>query len=562
MPWMCFLAQIAHHGLFPGAMESDPESLATQLTGWLEERFKEERSAAEARHEYVIADLRRFLAPIDCNFSYGLGLSEDLAPEEEQHPPYVRTRLRMKRSFADVNLRHTGTLSSLVTNRSKPSPLSLKESLSVTASAGLPIWHPTRLVRSYGFELFFSFLIILQALTMAVEVQYTGLDWGYQLGYEGYSLPASEVWHSIPSIVQGIDIFFGILFTIEVILKSCVLGRTYVQDPWAWFDMVLVILWCMDAGLSLLPLDSHTLRLLRLVRLVRLVKLVRAVQGFDSLIIMTTALRDSVNALFWVAMIMIVVEMMFALLLNQVLMSLVRGTRLELSDQEERILFEYFGTFPRAMLTMFQFTLGTWVPVARILQEVVSPYFNIFSILHKVTVGFACIGVINGVFMQETLKVAQSDDVIMMRDVARREKIHASKMKDFFRYADHSKDYVITREEWQRVMEGTHAQHWFEAQGLNVEDANTVFSLIDKDCSQSITMEELIRGVSQLKGPARSLDLVLMTERQSELIQQLTDLLTRHSHLRSLKETTSNGTGLFSSVASKEFSETPLGFQV
>ena len=30
--------------------------------------------------------------------------------------------------------------------------------------------------------------------------------------------------------------------------------------------------------------------------------------------------------------------------------------------------------------------------------------------------------VINGVFMQETLRVAQSDDVIMMRDVARRDR--------------------------------------------------------------------------------------------------------------------------------------------
>lgn len=40
----------------------------------------------------------------------------------------------------------------------------------------------------------------------------------------------------------------------------------------------------------------------------------------------------------------------------------------------------------------------------------------------QVTIGFACIGVINGVFMQETLRVAQSDDAIMMRDVARKDR--------------------------------------------------------------------------------------------------------------------------------------------
>lgn len=560
-------------------MEHEPETLASRLADWLAERFKEELSIAESRHEAVIADMRKVFAPIETNggvdVSASVDLSASLGPEiaestiiepesEDIPPPYVRTRLKMKRSFAIGNLRRAGThgtfgtfssMASASTSRvGQPSPLSLKDSLSVAKGARVPIWHPSAMVRSYAFELFFAFLILLQSITMAIEVQYTGLQWGFELQYAGYDLPASQVWQHVPSFIQGIDVFFGILFTIEVVLKTAVLGRSYVKDAWSWFDIVLVCLWCLDTGLSLLPLDSPTLRLLRLIRLIRLVKLVRAVQGFDSLIVMTTALRDSVNALVWVAMIMLVVEMMFALLLNQVLMSLVQSG-LQLSAEDEKTLFEYFGTFPRSMLTMFQFTLGTWVPVARILQEVVSPYFNIFSLLHKVTVGFACIGVINGVFMQETLKVAQSDDVIMMRDVARREKIHASKMKDFFRYADHSKDYVITHEEWQRVMESTHAQHWFEAQGLNMEDANAVFRLLDKDGSQSITMDELIKGVNQLKGPARSLDLLMMTERNAQLLSQVTGLIQNNGKK-------APGSGCHSPTGTKGPSQTAFGFQV
>lgn len=42
------------------------------------------------------------------------------------------------------------------------------------------------------------------------------------------------------------------------------------------------------------------------------------------------------------------------------------------------------------------------------------------------------------------MRVAQSDDIIMMRDVARQEKLHAQKMRAFFRYADHSKDPNIS----------------------------------------------------------------------------------------------------------------------
>ena len=50
--------------------------------------------------------------------------------------------------------------------------------------------------------------------------------------------------------------------------------------------------------------------------------------------------QDSVNALFWVAMIMLVVEMMFALLLNQVLVALVFGAGQEYSDADQTLLFE------------------------------------------------------------------------------------------------------------------------------------------------------------------------------------------------------------------------------
>jgi hypothetical protein len=38
--------------------------------------------------------------------------------------------------------------------------------------------------------------------------------------------------------------------------------------------------------------------------------------------------------------------------------------------------------------------------------------------------------------------VAQNDDIIMMSEVAHKERTHGRKMKAFFRYADHSKDHA------------------------------------------------------------------------------------------------------------------------
>ncbi|CAJ1457319.1 unnamed protein product [Effrenium voratum] len=315
---------------------------------------------------------------------------------------------------------------------------------------------------------------------MAVEVQYTGLDWGHRLQYDGYDSPAAEIWPVVPEILRGVEFVFGVCFGVEVVLKFCGLGKAWKLPSWrprsksgASPSFAGIVAQLITSYVYLSNLDLR----IRLVRLLRLVKLVRAIRGFDSLIVMTTALQDSVNALLWVAVIMVVVELLFALLLNQILVSLV-GQDARFSMEDEMALFQYFGTFPRCMLTMFQFTLGTWVPVARVLQEIVSPVMNIFTILHKVTIGFACIGVINGVFMQETMKVAQSDDVIMMRDVARREKIHAQKMKTFFQLTDQSGDSNITRAEWVEVMARPATLHWFAAQGLSMQDPEAVFDLL------------------------------------------------------------------------------------
>ena len=207
---------------------------------------------------------------------------------------------------------------------------------------------------------------------------------------------------------------------------------------------------------------------------------------------------------------------------------------------------------------MFQMTLGTWVPVARDVQELLSPAFNLLTILFKGIFGFAAVGVINGVFMQETLKVAQTDDIIMMRDVARREqlgflgnvcgfsqagsnrwffhvgfwrafayltrKLHARKMKKFFRYTDHARS-TITRAEWKRVMERDDTRHWFGAQGLPIRDPDMIFNLIDTDNSESISMEELVSGVSQLQGVASGVDIAMLKRSQGYLVALTEKLL-------------------------------------
>merc|ERR1719498_9509 len=112
--------------------------------------------------------------------------------------------------------------------------------------------------------------------------------------------------------------------------------------------------------------------------------------------------------------------------------------------EKRKELFRYFGTFTRSLFSMFELTLGNWVPIARVLGELVSQWFLMLSLLHKLTMGFAAIGVINGIFVQETFKVAQGDDTIMLMQKERQIRIHTKKMKQFFAAADDSGDGMLS----------------------------------------------------------------------------------------------------------------------
>merc|ERR1712232_1079262 len=98
-------------------------------------------------------------------------------------------------------------------------------------------------------------------------------------------------------------------------------------------------------------------------------------------------------------------------------------------------VFQYFGTFARTMFTMFELTFGGWVKIGRILTAV-NGWWGVPILAHQFMVGFAVLSVVRGVFMQQTFKVAETDNYIMMKTREREATIHAEKMKRLFKTAD------------------------------------------------------------------------------------------------------------------------------
>eukprot|EP00440_Ansanella_granifera_P076684 gb/GFBE01083210.1/.p1 GENE.gb/GFBE01083210.1/~~gb/GFBE01083210.1/.p1 ORF type:complete len:598 (+),score=137.89 gb/GFBE01083210.1/:1-1794(+) len=411
-----------------------------------------------------------------------------------------------------------GTDAKKIKRRSTATFVSNSEYVSMTLD-------PRSWAKSTVFDTMFCLVIVVNTLIMAFEVEYRGMQIGYEINFQFYEKPKEVMWPGAGELFEFCEVMFGILFTVELCLKFLAFRHKLLCDLWAYLDIVIVLAFIAESIMGSLPLDANILRLARLARLLRLLRLVRTIQGFDSLYVMTTALKACLPVLFWTFLLLTVVQLMIGFMLNQFVMVMAES---ESTDPAVKIeLFRYFGTTSRSMLTMFELTLANWPPVARLLQDEVSELYVVFSIFHKLTIGFAVIGVINGVFMQETFKVANSDDIIMMRQTERTRKLHMKKMDLLFKHADSSGDGLLAVNEFREVMDDPQVKTWLAAQELNVSDADVLFELIcGRD--EELSAEGLVAGVGRLKGPARSFDLAILQMQQRvsqealvEVMQQL-----------------------------------------
>ena len=67
----------------------------------------------------------------------------------------------------------------------------------------------------------------------------------------------------------------------------------------------------------------------------------------------------------------------------------------------------------------------------------------LFCLMHKLIIGFAVIGVINGVFLQETMKIAASDPDILKRQKRKAKERNSKQMNELFQHLDTSGDGVV-----------------------------------------------------------------------------------------------------------------------
>jgi len=384
-----------------------------------------------------------------------------------------------------------------------------------------------RIVSHHHFELLVASVIMANALVVCFEGQYTGIQVGYDLAYKNYGVPAHEAWPGASTVFDVFDWIFGVVFFFEVVVKFSAWSFHYFLEPWNILDFACVLAFMVDKIASgIVASPPQALRLLRLFRLMRLVRLLRTLENMDVLYIMVTAIKDMTMILVSAVALLSVMLMACSLFLTQIMHSTYfkgvdTSTLSPAALGKHQELFEYFGTMSRCMLSMFELTLGNWPPVTRLLSEEVTEWFMLICIAHKLTIGFAVVGVINGVILQETFKVAATDDMIMVRQKKRSKEMLHRKMLTLLEALDHSDDGMLDYSEFEIIACQPDVKLWLASMDIETDDLKTLFKLIDEDNSGFVSPEELTQQIGRLKGTARSIDVLTLKENVKSLIDHL-----------------------------------------
>lgn len=324
-------------------------------------------------------------------------------------------------------------------------------------------------------------------------------------------------------VLQYLNYMFGFIFIGELVLKVLVQRTRFFCQMWNIFDTFVVLLWILDAFVASANTFVNPLmvRLARLCRVLRLMSLARNLNGLDSLLLLVTSIAGSGQILFWALMVLCTMMMLMAMMFTFLLMDSIEDQSLPLEHRRE--LFKYFGSFTQAMLTMFELTLGNWVVVTRLVGRVVSEWWCLVFLVYKCTIGFAVITVIRGVFMRETFKVAANDDDLMILEKGVASRKFKTKMREFVNRADESGEGKLDHDEFIAILTEPDTRTWLAAMDLDVRDPEALFNLLD-DGDHIIDADELCAGVSRMKGPARSLDIVLLQKDITFLMQEVQSL--------------------------------------
>merc|ERR1712187_287723 len=156
-------------------------------------------------------------------------------------------------------------------------------------------------------------------------------------------------------------------------------------------------------------------------------------------------IQSSVATLSWSVLILLVVQCMFGMIMSQIVLDFIMHDSHDIESRKK--VFSYYGTFTRSLITMFEIHLANFAPACRVIVENVGELYGYIFLTYRCVVGFAILNVINAVFIQQTVAVAQQDHDLMIDQKDRAAEKFKKQLAQMFLKLDDTGDGNVTIDE-------------------------------------------------------------------------------------------------------------------
>jgi len=358
-----------------------------------------------------------------------------------------------------------------------------------------------------------------------------------------------------------VDTIFASIFVAELVFKICTFGFVEVfcgyDWRWGWFEMILAMAAWIEILLTALVgshgSSSYNISVFRVVRLFRITRVIQVVrfQIFGDLLMMIQGALGSLRTLMWSAVLIACPVYAIALFLRETLGSV--------SNPGPGAM--HFTSLGDSLFTVFRCIVASDCTDAEGLPLFVSisdKHGWGYSILYMLAYTFMTFGLFNvivAIYVENTVAAAKYNEVYMKRGRLNDQRLLAEKAASLVRLvwdifqehgsaheastsglaskpsaqeiSDLASEMHITPELFDVLRGHPRFQEILTELDVADEDQLDLFETLDFDGSGSIDLQELILGISKLRGDARRADIVGISLMVRSLQHQLFDFEAR-----------------------------------
>eukprot|EP00929_Paragymnodinium_shiwhaense_P034772 TRINITY_DN18877_c0_g1_i1.p1 TRINITY_DN18877_c0_g1~~TRINITY_DN18877_c0_g1_i1.p1 ORF type:complete len:663 (-),score=168.59 TRINITY_DN18877_c0_g1_i1:169-2157(-) len=310
------------------------------------------------------------------------------------------------------------------------------------------------------------------------------------------------------------EVAFVIWFSFELVVRLLSEQLRFFkgkEQTWNIFDMVLVFNSLVELMLPDLLANMSFLRIFRVFRLVRVVRIVRTVPALKSLRTMVFALLNSFVCLLWAFVMIALIIFVFSVIFTGAVAETFQNANLQdeaaLAAASE--LEEAFGSLYETQVSLFCSITGgnDWMTYAGLIRELHNG--EIYFLCYGFYVAFCLIGMLNvvtGIFVDSAVCTRTQDEVVdnYLQDQA----ATSEEVRRIFKEADVDKSGTICYKELKDHLNDPWVRAYFAGLEIDPSEAQIIFSLIDIENKNEVTIDEFVDGTMKLKGHAKAIDIL------------------------------------------------------